>query len=90
MKLPLLLCVCFSLMSLPAWAEKPAKPYPQSTERPYPDPERMHKKKDHPDGMTGPRADEPRVYRSKKLRIHKNGQGRYGMPNQPQWPRSDD
>jgi hypothetical protein len=33
----------------------------------------------------GQRGEETKVYRSKKLRIHKNGQGRYGPPNSSSW-----
>ena len=89
MKLPLLLCVCFSLISLPAWADKPNKQHPQS-ERQYQDQDKFQKRKDRPDARDGQRGDETKVYRSKKLRIHKNGHGRYGMPNQPSWQQNDE
>ena len=69
MKLPLLLCVCFSLISLPAWADKPNKQHPQS-ERQYQDQDKFQKRKDRPEAREGQRGDETKVYRSKKLRIH--------------------
>ena len=90
MKLPLLLCVCFSLISLPAWADKPNKQHPQQSERQYQDQDKFQKRKDRPEARDGQRGDETKVYRSKKLRIHKNGQGRYGMPYPPSWQQNDE
>lgn len=84
MKLPLLLCVCFSLISLPAWADKPYKQHPQSNENPYPE-GKFQKKKDRPQASDEQRAEGSKIYRSKKLRIHKNGQGRYGPANSSSW-----
>ena len=85
MKLPLLLCVCFSLISLPAWADKPYKQHSQSNEKPYPEQGKFQKKKDRPQASDEQRAEGNKVYRSKKLRIHKNGQGRYGPSNSSSW-----
>ena len=89
MKLPLLLCVCFSFISLPAWADKPNKQHPQS-ERPYQYQDKFQKRTARHEAREGQRGDETKVYRSKKLRIHKNGHGRYGMPNQPSWQQNDE
>ena len=57
MKLPLLLCVCFSLISLPAWADKPYKQHPQSNEQPYPEQGKFQKKKDRPQASEEQRAE---------------------------------
>lgn len=76
MKPLFVLCVCLSLCSVPALAEKPISPQTQQFERkPYDSQNRRHEQagKERRSKWEGQKENSAeRVYRSKKLRIHKH------------------
>lgn len=88
MKLPLLLCVCMGLVSLPALAEQTPKP-PSAQTAPERDYRGKHERKDKNADFRPERSPDNKIYRSKKLRIHKHGQGQGPYPS-GNYPISDD